>query len=51
MLSTMRRDPSKLLALHPLVSDLKADNALPPGFAQLWEAIHEVAVEGDRYER
>ena len=46
MLSTMRRDPSKLLALHPLVSDLKADNALPPGFAQLWEAIHEVAVEG-----
>ena len=46
MLSTMRRDPSKLLALHPLVSDLKADNALPPGFAELWDALHEVAVEG-----
>jgi len=46
LLSTMRRDPAKLLALHPLVSDLKADDALPAGFAELWEAIHKVAVEG-----
>ncbi len=46
LLSTMRRDPSKLLALHPLVSDLKADNALPTGFAELWDALHEVAAEG-----
>jgi len=42
---TMRRDPSKLLALHPLVADLKTDKALPEGFAALWEAIYEMAVQ------
>ena len=46
LLRTMRRDPSRLLGLHPLVADLKADNALPEGFAELWDAIHEVAGEG-----
>ena len=46
LLRTMRRDPSKLLGLHPLVADLKADDALPAGFAELWEAIHKVATEG-----
>ena len=46
LLSTMRRDPAKLLALHPLVADLRTDNALPEGFAELWEAIHKVTVEG-----
>lgn len=46
LLRTMRRDPSKLLGMHPLVADLGADDALPEGFAELWEAIHEVAVEG-----
>ena len=45
LLTTMRRDPSKLLGLHPLVADLKADDALPAGFAELWDAIHQVAVE------
>ena len=45
LMRTMRRDPSKLLALHPLVADLKADDALPAGFAELWDAIHQVAVE------
>ena len=40
LLGTMRRDPSKLLGLHPLVADLKADDALPEGFARLWDAIH-----------
>jgi hypothetical protein len=43
LLGTMRRDPGKLAGLHPLVSDLAADNALPTGFAELWEMIHEVA--------
>ena len=46
LLRTMRRDPSKLLGLNPLVTDLKADDALPEGFAELWDAIHEVAGEG-----
>ena len=45
LLTTMRHDPSKLLGLHPLVADLKADDALPAGFAELWDAIHQVAVE------
>ena len=39
LLRTMRRDPSRLLGMHPLVADLGADGALPPGFAELWEAI------------
>lgn len=43
LLRTMRRDPSKLAGLHPLVSDLAAEDALPPGFNELWEMIHEVA--------
>ena len=43
LLRTMRRDPGKLAGLHPLVSDLAADDALPPGFAELWETIHQVA--------
>ncbi len=46
LLGTMRRDPSRLLGLHPLVTDLKADDALPEGFARLWDAIHKVAEEG-----
>ena len=45
LLSTMRRDPSRLLGLHPLVDDLKGDEALPKGFAGLWEAIHSVTTE------
>lgn len=32
LLRTMRRDPAKLDGLHPLVADLAADDALPPGF-------------------
>ncbi len=44
MLRTMRRDPGKLAALHPLVSDLADANALPPGFAELWENVHDVAL-------
>ena len=45
LMRTMRRDPSKLLGLHPLVADLEADEALPKGFAGLWDAIHSVATE------
>ena len=48
LLRTMRRDPLKLTGLHPLVADLRADDALPPGFAELWDAIHDVAIEGAR---
>lgn len=45
LLRTMRRDPARLAGLHPLVSDLAADDALPPGFAELWEMIHDVATD------
>ena len=46
LLRTMRRDPAKLAGLHPLVSDLAADDALPAGFAELWNAIFDVAIAG-----
>ena len=46
LLRTMRRDPAKLAELHPLVSDLAADDALPPGFAELWATIYDVAHRG-----
>ena len=39
LLRTMRRDPARLAALHPLVTGLAADDALPDGFSELWEAI------------
>ena len=44
LLRTMRRDPSKLAGLHPLISDLAADDALPAGFADLWSTIYDVAL-------
>ena len=46
LLRTMRRDPAKLTALHPLVSDLAEDDALPPGFTELWTMIYDVAIAG-----
>ena len=46
LLRTMRRDPRKLAGLHPLVSDLADDDALPPGFAELWAMIYDVAIAG-----
>ena len=46
LLRTMRRDPAKLAGLHPLVSDLAADDALPKGFAELWAMILDVAQTG-----
>ncbi len=46
LLRTMRRDPGKLTGLHPLVSDLAADGALPEGFAEMWDMIHAVAETG-----
>lgn len=48
LLQTMRRDPLKLAGLNPLIADLRADDALPPGFAELWDAIHDVAIEDIR---
>lgn len=47
LLRTMRRDPSKLAGLHPLVIDLADDDALPPGFVDLWTMIYGVAFPGD----
>jgi hypothetical protein len=47
LLRTMRRDPSKLADLHPLVIDLADDDALPPGFVDLWTMIYDVASPGD----
>lgn len=47
LLRAMRRDPAKLAGLHPLVSDLADDDALPPGFARLWSAIFDVAISGE----
>lgn len=44
LLRTMRRDPGKLAGLHPLVSDLADDGVLPPGFAELWTTIYDVAI-------
>jgi hypothetical protein len=46
LLRTMRRDPAKLAGLHPLVWDLAADDALPPGFAELWATIYDVVIAG-----
>lgn len=46
LLRTMRRDQAKLAGLHPLVSDLAEDGALPDGFAELWEAVYGVTTEG-----
>ena len=46
LLRTMRRDPGKLAGLHPLVSDLADDDALPSGFAELWAMIYDVAIAG-----
>ncbi len=46
LLKTMRRDPGKLAGLHPLVSDLAGDDALPPGFAELWAMVYDVAIAG-----
>lgn len=44
LLRAMRRDPGKLVGLHPLVSDLGEDKALPEGFAELWDTLYDVAI-------
>ena len=46
LLRTMRREPSKLAGLHPLVSDLADEGALPSGFAELWMDIYDEAYQG-----
>lgn len=48
LLRTMRRDPAKLLAIHPLVTDLEVDGALPAGFVELWTTIYDVALENSK---
>ncbi len=44
LLRTMRTNPLKIAGLDPLIKDLRADDALPPGFAELWDAIYDVAI-------
>jgi len=39
LLKTRRTDPTKLLSLHPLVTDLAADGVLPDGFGELWDML------------
>ncbi len=46
LLRTVRRNPAKLVALHPLVSDLAADDALPDGFSTMWKTIYAIAMSG-----
>ncbi len=48
LLRTMRRDPGKLAGLHPLVSDLADDDALPPGFAEVWKMIYQASQRSGR---
>ena len=48
LLRTMKSDPMRLAGLHPLIADLRADDALPPGFAELWDAMRDVMAEGVR---
>lgn len=43
MLRSLRRDPAKLLAADPLISDLGDEDVLPPGFAELWQGLRTVA--------
>ena len=39
----MRRDPSKILSLDPLVQALASDDALPEGFASVWRSALNIA--------
>ena len=48
LLRTMRSDPTRLVGLHPLIADLRADDALPSGFAELWDAIRDVTAQSVR---
>lgn len=43
LVRTLRTDPARLNAIDPLVSDLAVDDALPPGFEDLWRQLHVVA--------
>jgi len=43
LVKSMRRDPSKLLGLDALVRSLARDDALPEGFADLWELVQGLA--------
>lgn len=45
MVRTMRSDPTRLLALDPLVRDLAADRVLDEVFIDLWTALLEIALE------
>lgn len=50
LVRTMRRDPGRLAGIHPLITDLAADDALPEGFAELWDTISHVAIAGTEVE-
>jgi len=48
LVRTLRRNPTRLLSIDPLVTDLAEDDALPDGFADLWRRLREVAGHGSR---
>jgi len=43
LVRTLRRNPARLLSIDPLVTDLADDDALPDGFAHLWQQLRAVA--------
>ena len=43
LVRTLRRNPARLLSIDPLVTDLADDDALPDGFAHLWQQLRDVA--------
>ena len=45
MVRAMRSDPTRLLALDPLVRDLSSDDVLDDDFIDLWSALLEIATE------
>lgn len=49
LLKTLRREPTKLAVLHPLVVDLDADGVLPAGFIALWEMLHDIGFGDDSW--
>ena len=43
LLRSLRTDPTRILAIDPLVQDLAADDALPAGFSEIWTLLRDLA--------
>lgn len=43
LLRSLRTDPTRILAIDPLVQDLAADDALPAGFSEIWRLLRDLA--------